>query len=138
MSRVPSHPVLTCAEAKAWESGLLKSEAAEWAAMQRAGEAIGRAVQQDFREIGGLPEDARILVLAGKGHNGGDALLAARTLLLDRPQGRAVVVLCFEAAVLRPLAQRALALLQQAPLPGIRASYPIPLPPEHSSVFLRS
>ena len=42
--------------------------------MQRAGTAIARASLDDFKEIGGLPEGARLLVLAGKGHNGGDAL----------------------------------------------------------------
>ena len=87
---------------------MLPNEAAEWAAMQRAGAAVAAAVAEDFKEIGGLPEDVRTLVLAGKGHNGGDALLAARALLLDRPKARAVVVLCFGAGGLRPLAGRAL------------------------------
>ncbi len=105
---IPSHPVLGCAEAKAWEAGLLKSESAEWAAMERAGDAIAQAVVEDFKEIGGLPEDARILALAGKGHNGGDALLAARALLSLRPKSQAVVVLGFGARALRPLAGRAL------------------------------
>ena len=50
-----SHPVLTCAEAKAWEASRLKDEAAEWAAMQRAGAAIAAAIEEDFKEIGGLP-----------------------------------------------------------------------------------
>jgi NAD(P)H-hydrate epimerase len=113
MSRVPSHPVLTCAEARAWESGLLQGEAAEWDAMQRAGTAVACAIAQDFREIGGLPDDSRILVLVGKGHNGGDALLAVRALLLDRPKASAAVVLCLGAATLRPLAARSLGLLQQ-------------------------
>lgn len=108
MDRVSSHPVLTCAEAKAWESGLLPDEAAEWAAMQRAGSALAAAIADDFREIGGLPEAGRILVLAGKGHNGGDALLAARALLVDRPRARAVVVLALGADALRPLAGRSL------------------------------
>ena len=103
-----THPVLTCAEAKAWEAGLLKDEASEWAAMEKAGESIGRAVLEDYQEIGGLPEKARVLVLVGKGHNGGDALLAARTILALRPQSRAVVVLCFGAGDSRPLAARSL------------------------------
>ncbi len=108
MDRVSSHPVLGCAEAKAWEAALLPDEAAEWQAMQRAGTTVATALLADFREIGGLPDAPRLLVLAGKGHNGGDALLAARSLLADRPQGRAVVVLCPGATALRPLAGRAL------------------------------
>ena len=58
----------------------------------------------------------RILVLAGKGHNGGDALLAARQILADRLDATVVVVLGFGPEELRPLAGRALDWLrQQAP-----------------------
>ncbi|MBI2518232.1 MAG: NAD(P)H-hydrate dehydratase [Opitutae bacterium] len=108
MPPLASHPVLTCVEAKAWEAALLQDEAAEWTAMQRAGGAIACAVLSDSREIGGLPDNARLLVLAGKGHNGGDALLAAKTLLETRPLVRADVLLCFGELALRPLARRAL------------------------------
>lgn len=87
---------------------MLQSEAGEWSAMQRAGAAVAAAAVEDFKEIGGLPEGARILVLTGKGHNGGDALLAARAILQDRPKARAVVVPCFGTDKLRPLAARAL------------------------------
>jgi hydroxyethylthiazole kinase-like uncharacterized protein yjeF len=108
MDRVPSHPVLGCAEAKAWESRLLQGEAAEWTAMQRAGQAVAESILEDFKEVGGWPAKGRILVLAGKGHNGGDALLAARAILGAQSDARVVVVLCFGAADLRPLAGRAL------------------------------
>ncbi len=108
MNLMASYPVLTCAEAKAWEARLLQDEAAEWAAMQRAGQMVAQAILEDFKEIGGLPAKGRVLVLAGKGHNGGDALLAARSILSSRPEARAVVVLCFGAADLRRLAGRAL------------------------------
>lgn len=108
MPPLASHPVFSCAEAKAWESALLKDEAAEWAAMQQAGGAIACAVLGDSREIGGLPDNARLLVLAGKGHNGGDALLAAKALLATRPLARVDVLLCFGEPALRPLARRAL------------------------------
>jgi ADP-dependent NAD(P)H-hydrate dehydratase / NAD(P)H-hydrate epimerase len=113
MDRVSSHPVLTCADAKAWESGLLKDAEAEWEAMQRAGRAVAGSIVEDFKEIGGLPEDARILVLAGKGHNGGDALLAAAALLQVRPEARAVVVPCFGERAMRPLAGRSLECLKR-------------------------
>jgi NAD(P)H-hydrate epimerase len=108
MNPVSSHPILTCTEAKAWETGLLKDEASEWAAMQRAGGAVADAITRDFREIGGLPATARLLVLAGKGHNSGDALLAAQFILEKYPQATAGVLLCFGEAALRPLARRAL------------------------------
>ena len=108
MERVPSHPVLTCTEARAWEKARLADEAQEWTAMQSAGGQLADAVLDDFKEIGGFPADGRILVLAGKGHNGGDALLAARAILRAHRRAEAVVVLAFGAGELRPLAGRAL------------------------------
>src|SRR6478609_4478994 len=113
-AEIPEHPVLSCAEAKEWEAALLTDEAAEWAAMEQAGEAIGRAVLEDFKEIGGFPADGRLLVLAGKGHNGGDALLAARTILALHPGAHASVVLSLGARALRPLAGRGLDRLKEA------------------------
>ena len=115
MDRVSSHPVLSCAEAKAWEAGLLRDEAAEWDAMQRAGAALARAIEEDFREISGLPENARILVLMGRGHNGGDAVIAATALMRRRPEARVQVVRAFpEGGSPRPLTQRAHRELVQA------------------------
>src|ERR1019366_7535553 len=89
---------------------------AEWAAMQRAGGAVGAAVLQDFLEIGGFPPDGRILVLIGKGHNGGDALLAAKFILEKKPEAWAGVIFAFVERGLRPLAWRAWqALVHAAP-----------------------
>jgi len=111
-----SHPILTCAAAAAWERSLLADEEAEWTAMQRAGAAIAHAVREDFREIGGLPDGARLLVLVGKGHNGGDALLAAQAILAALPRAAAEIVPGFGIAALRPLARRSLeALVASAP-----------------------
>jgi hydroxyethylthiazole kinase-like uncharacterized protein yjeF len=127
-----SHPVLACAAAGGLETRLFGgSEVREWFAMQAAGRAVAAAVAEDFREIGGLPAQARILVLAGKGHNGGDALLAAMNLLARFPEATAEVMLVFGSKPLRPLATRSLqALVQSAPgrvrtLPAMRvgASY---------------
>ena len=74
MSAPTSHPILTCDETRALEEKLFDGdEAREWPAMQRAGRAIAAAVLRDFEEIGGCPSRARLLVLAGKGHNGGSA-----------------------------------------------------------------
>ncbi len=113
MERVPSHPVLTCPEARAWEKARLTSESLEWSAMQSAGAKVALSILEDFKEIGGLPANGRILVLAGKGNNGGDALLAARTIAAERPDTQLVVVLAFGAAELRPLAGRALDWLRE-------------------------
>lgn len=108
MSVTGSHPVLNCSEAKAWEARVLGNEADEWSAMQAAGTALGEAIGEDFKEIGGLPLNARILVLVGKGHNGGDALLAVQVLLNQCKEAFAEVWLCFGEKALRPLARRAL------------------------------
>ncbi len=112
-----SDPVLSCAEARALERRLFgEDEEREWAAMQRAGAAVARAVLEDFKEIGGFPATGRLLVLAGKGHNGGDALLAARTILEQFPAARAAVLPVFGERALRPLAWRAWReLLRSAP-----------------------
>lgn len=103
-----SHPILSCAAAKTWEANLLRDEPAEWNAMQRAGRAVANALQDDACEIGGLSDGLRLLVLAGKGHNGGDALLASAMLLAESPGAAADVVLLFGVETLRPLARRAL------------------------------
>ncbi len=109
---IPSVPVLPCAAAAQWERMLLSDSSAEWSAMQRAGEAVAAAVLEDFRELGGFPADGRVLVLVGKGHNGGDALLAADALLRRFPAAQAVVLFVFGRTALRPLAQRAWETLQ--------------------------
>jgi len=103
-----SDPVLSCAEAARLESRLLGHDPdREWEAMNRAGQGMAAGIEMDFREIGGLPRSARLLVLVGKGHNGGDALIAARGLLQDRPEATAAVLAVFGERTLRPLARRA-------------------------------
>ncbi|HEY1109825.1 MAG TPA: NAD(P)H-hydrate epimerase, partial [Opitutaceae bacterium] len=103
-----SHPILSCAEARAFEAQRFGGdEAKEWPAMQEAGRALATAIRRDYEEIGGLPAAARILVLAGKGHNGGDALIAAHQLLASRREARVEVLFVFGERSLRPLAARA-------------------------------
>lgn len=110
------HPILTPAQTKRFEAALFGGdEKKEWAAMTRAGTAIGEAVIADFQEIGGVPvKDARVLVLVGKGHNGGDALLAAKTILTQFPSALAEVYFVFGERSLRPLAARAYQALAHA------------------------
>jgi ADP-dependent NAD(P)H-hydrate dehydratase / NAD(P)H-hydrate epimerase len=100
--------VLSVAAARELEQKLFEhDEAKEWRAMHYAGEAIAVAVRRDFQEIGDFPVDGRVLVLVGKGHNGGDALIAARAILEHFPRGSADIVFVFGERVLRPLAARA-------------------------------
>ncbi|HWA08559.1 MAG TPA: NAD(P)H-hydrate dehydratase [Opitutaceae bacterium] len=110
-----SHPVLSCDEARRLEEKLFAGdEAREWPAMGRAGRAVAAAVLDDFEEIGGFPAGGRVLVLAGKGHNGGDALLAAQAILEKFPAARADVLLVFGERAPRPLALRAYRQLSHA------------------------
>jgi NAD(P)H-hydrate epimerase len=113
--------ILTCAEAKALEARLFGGdEEREWTAMQRAGAAVAQAVLKDFGEIGGFSPAGRILVLAGKGHNGGDALLAAAAILKEYPAASADVIFAFGERALRPLAARAWRELEQAASQRVR------------------
>lgn len=104
-----AHPVLSCEEAKAFEADYFGGdEAREWTAMQQAGCALAEGVLRDFEEIGGFPAAAgRVLVLAGKGHNAGDALIAAQRIAELHPQTRIEVRFVFGERALRPLAARA-------------------------------
>jgi len=103
-----SDPILSCAETADLESRLLGAdEGLQWAAMRRAGTGVAEAVLTDFAEIGDFPAGGRVLVLAGKGNNGGDALIAAEAILGRHPAARASVVFAQGERNLRPPARRA-------------------------------
>ncbi|BET65251.1 NAD(P)H-hydrate dehydratase [Opitutales bacterium ASA1] len=114
--RIPgARPVLSCADASAFEQGLFGGDPArEWPAMRRAGRAVGRAVLADLEEPGGASNPLEMLVLCGKGHNGGDALLATIHVLDTRPAARADVLVVPDFSALRPLARRCVEELQRA------------------------
>ena len=106
-------PILSCEEARDFEAAYFNGdEAREWTAMQAAGRAVAAGIAADFREIGAWPARARVLVLAGKGHNAGDALIAATVLRSIHPDTSVDVVFVFGERNLRPLARRAWADLE--------------------------
>jgi ADP-dependent NAD(P)H-hydrate dehydratase / NAD(P)H-hydrate epimerase len=108
MQLPPGHPVLSFDSARALERRLLgDDESAQWSAMQRAGQGVAAGVLRDFDEIGGFPAAGRMLVLAGKGNNAGDALIAAHRVLECFPEATADVMFAFGEQELRPLARRA-------------------------------
>ena len=116
-----AHPILTCAEAKEFEAAFFGGdEEREWAAMQQAGRAVADAVLMDFDEIGGFPEKGTVLVLAGKGHNAGDALIAARRITERYPLACVEVVFVLGERMLRPLAARAWRELQPVAAKRVR------------------
>jgi NAD(P)H-hydrate epimerase len=107
-SSIPSHPVLSLEQSGALEAALFGGdERKEWKAMLLAGRATAEAMLRDFGEITGFPAQARVLVLAGKGNNAGDALIAAREVLERFPRASCDVLFAFGPRGLRPLAARA-------------------------------
>lgn len=99
--------------------------------MTHAGRATARAVALDYEEIGGFPASCRLLVLAGKGNNAGDSLIAAQELLLRFPGASADVVFAFGPRALRPPAARAWRGLAEACRGRVRAVEPDSLPPAY-------
>jgi len=108
------HPILTCAESATLEHQLLgDDEDAAWQAMHRAGSRLGCAIHQYSQEPGPAAGNTRLLVLCGKGHNAGDALVAARELLTLPGLTEITVVFAFGTEPSRPLVQRALRFLRE-------------------------
>lgn len=100
-------PVLSCRQAVEFEGKLLSSEGAVWSAMQAAGSALGRAVYRDFTWWKPWPAKPRILLLAGKGNNGGDAMIAAAELAGLLPELEVTLVPVYGQEAFKTLPQRA-------------------------------
>ena len=101
------YPILSCQETAKLEASILKDETAEWAAMQKAGVGIARALCQDYAELFPLPEAFNLLALIGKGNNGGDGLIACNQILNDFPNSRVTLLFTASANELKPLVSRA-------------------------------
>ena len=100
---INAHPILSCATATEYERAFFKDGAiTENTMMFRAGRAIAAAIEDDFEEISGFPAQGKALVLAGKGHNTGDAFICANALLDRHPDLEVKVLLAFPVDELRP------------------------------------
>lgn len=90
-------PVMMCGEAKAWEKRFFDPARCDGEVprerdfMKRAGTAVGDFVLGKLRGV--VP--SHLLVLVGKGHNGGDALIAAEKILRAFPKESVPVKLVF-------------------------------------------
>lgn len=103
-----SHPILSCSQAISWERTLLgHDEEKVWAAMSRAGKGVGLAILRDYQEVRPLPANLRVLLLAGVGHNAGDSLIAAATILQTVPDSKVDVLFVYGQEGLKPLTKRA-------------------------------
>ena len=107
-----AHPIVSCDQAKAFEAAVLPDEAAEWSAMQAAGQGLARMLVEDYTEIRPVPQHLRVLGLIGKGNNGGDALIACAQLLADWPRASVDLILTAPIDAMRPLAAKALRQLE--------------------------
>ena len=101
------YPILSCREAAELEVLILKDETAEWAAMQKAGVGIAKALCRDYQELASLPTTFNLLVLVGKGNNGGDALIACRQILEDFPGSRITLLFTCNPKKMKSTALRA-------------------------------
>lgn len=102
-----SIPVLSCAEAVAFEKSFFADPTHdETAFMARAAKEIAREGENLFAEIRSRPLRS-ILVLAGKGHNAADALLAT-SLLREKTAASVTILLAVAEEKLAPATARAL------------------------------
>ena len=71
------HPVLTNQAAKNYEKTFFEKKGSdEWSMMQNVGARLGEQIYLDTLEVGGFSVNPSILLVLGKGHNAGDAVLA--------------------------------------------------------------
>lgn len=96
-------PVMTCAEAKSFEKTFFENASqSEESAMAAAGTAVGDGI---LNVCVAMPI-SRVLVMVGKGHNGGDAIIAA-TRMFNRTSCRIAIVLCADSVErLAPLTRK--------------------------------
>jgi NAD(P)H-hydrate epimerase len=107
------YPILTLEKARAYEESILQGDDGKTAAaMESAGRAVGRSLLEDFPEIRAWPACPRVLVLAGKGLNTGDALVACGVLDEALPDLVVELVLSSPEGDLNPLAGEALGRLK--------------------------
>ncbi len=109
------HPILSCAQSREWEETILgKDSERQWEAMNRAGSALADSLSSDIPECMGKRAPEAALILVGKGHNGGDAIIALRHILNRFGAMRAFLVFPFGLTRVRPLVRRCLDDLQVA------------------------
>ena len=79
------HPILSCRESIAYEKEFFGGDATQAAkAMESAGRALGKAIWQETGRR--LQLNPKVLLILGKGHNAGDALIACDELLRLHPE----------------------------------------------------
>lgn len=114
MARRMGDPILDYQAARTWEEAAMgRDPERAYAVMEVAGREVARFAGEVMLEFGSEPTDPEVLVLAGAGHNGGDAILAANHWLSTRPGARLTILLAESEGRLRPNTARALAECRQ-------------------------
>lgn len=119
-TKLTTHPILSDHDAAELEARLFsRANEDAWRAMRIAGDGIARQLTQDLKLLRPSSPTAPLqaLVLLGKGHNAGDALLAMRSLHLSGVPLRARAIFAMGRDGLRPLLQRAIDETVSAGLP---------------------
>lgn len=105
----PLYPILSLDAAQAYEASVLQdSQEATANAMRQAGRAIGAAILKDYLEVGAWPDEPEVHVLAGKGLNTGDAIVACEVIHEALPGLRVTLVRTTGLEALNPIAADAL------------------------------
>lgn len=102
------YPILDTHQAVNLEKKLLPSSEDEWSAMKKVGYKTSLEVLKDYQELKPIPEILTMLVLCGKGKNGGDSLLVADYIMRAMPRAKVAVLLASERNELDPLTEKAL------------------------------
>jgi hydroxyethylthiazole kinase-like uncharacterized protein yjeF len=107
-----SHPIMSCEEAQAYESELLDSDEKVWSAMETAGRALARGILEEYQFTRYGAIGLKTLGLIGKGHNGGDTLLAIAEMARAGRSSSVVLALADARNALKANTQRALGILE--------------------------
>lgn len=106
-------PILSNSIAIELEKTVLLSPEDEWKAMQRVGVAMAKELLEDFKELKPVPGSISVLLLCGKGKNGGDGVLVCDNLLRELPRAKVSVVLLCKKTELNPLTKKALSEVEE-------------------------
>lgn len=114
-----SHPILSCEDSAKLERVLLDSDSKIWEAMQSVGRQLGRGILDEYRLTRFSPDALSVFALVGKGHNGGDALLALAEMVRRGAVGKIVLAIAGRLTDLKPNTKRAFDILEKLAPDGV-------------------
>ena len=106
-------PIFNHSQSINLEKKIFSNKNKEWEAMQKVAELTAKELMQDFKELRPIPDNLSIVVLTGKGKNGGDSLCICDYIIRKMPRARISVFLHCERTQLNPLAEKALLRIEE-------------------------